>query len=663
MPVSVVHLLMRRRAFRYALIGLLLATMFLLAVASMRQESLIVDEPVHLTGGYACWAFDDYRLNPESGNLPQRWLALPLLMTHVQFPSRDDDSWHHPDTLGFTICNKFLFDSGNNPDAMVFQGRLMAVCVALLTALAVYGWTARVFGLVAGLIACFLCALDPTMLAHGHLMTADVTAAFFFLMSVGCFWSLLRRFTYFRLAASTVCFGLLMVSKMSGGLAVPMAVLMFLWRTALGRPWPVRLSGFKPWQARTWLSKAGLGGCAALVHIVGALAIIWCCYGWQFKPSPVWNAGRDSYIEPHASVFDSSGLAAPILAALDRWEVLPDAYLYGLAHTLVHSTRPAYLDGQYSLTGWWYYFPYCFLVKTPLTLLALIGLGAGSLIWRIARRGSRWRTAFWVWLDRTSLIWSLVLVYGMAAIFTHLNIGQRHLLPIYPPLFMLAGAAGWWLRQNQRWMRVIIIVLLIMQMVVIVRIHPHYLAYFNELAGGPGKGYLRLTDSNVDWGQDLPSLARWLKAHTDFTNEGELYLAYFGFDRPQRWGIRAQALPGLSNPQFSSADPVMCRAGTYCFSATVLIWPALGRPPWDEGREREYRDLLAKFREMAQETPLRMDNAESVRMWRSFLISLEELQFERLRGYLIGRKPDAMIGYSILIYRLSDAELRAALLP
>ena len=91
--------------------------------------------------------------------------------------------------------------------------------------------------------------------------------------------------------------------------------------------------------------------------------------------------------------------------------------------------------------------------------------------------------------------------------------------------------------------------------------------------------------------------------------------------------------------------------------------PSLGRPPWDEDSEREYRELLSKFREMEQASPLRRDDAESVRMWKTFIMTLADSQYHRLRSYLIGRKPDAMTGYSILIFHLSDAELRTALLP
>jgi 4-amino-4-deoxy-L-arabinose transferase-like glycosyltransferase len=655
---------MRSRGFRRAWIGFFLTVMFLLAVDSVRRESVTYDEPLHLTAGYTFWAFDDYRLQESHGALPQRWFALPLLFEKVKFPSRDDDAWHHPGYLGLPICRKFLFDSGNDANAMVFSGRMMAVLIMLATAMAVYGWTARMFGGMAGLLALFLCALDPTLLAHGPLMTSDVTSALFFLMSVGCLWNLLRRFTWLRLASSALCCGLLMVSKMSGGLVAPMALLMFLCRVALGRPWPVRLRGFRPRQIRALGGKLWLAAGTALAHVIVALAIIWSFYGWQYQPSSSWNADNDSYTQPRNAVFDALGREGPMFMAMERWKVVPDAYLYGLAHTVVNQARrPAYLNGEYRMTGWWYYFPYCFLVKTPLTLMVFTALGVAAIAWSIARWSGRRRAALLACLDRTSLVWSLLLVYCSAAVLTDLNIGHRHLLPIYLPLFMLAGAAGWWFMRGKRWTRAVIIALMVMQTVVIARIHPHYLAYFNELIGGPANGYRHLVDSNVDWGQDLPALSQWLRERQNLTNEGDVYLRYSGFDLPQRWGIQARTLPGLSNLRFSAAGPLMCGPGTYCISATALIFPGAGRPPWDEVYERRYEELLATYREMAVARPPRGDDPEGMQQWRTLLTRLADAQFDRLRGYLVGRKPDAMIGYSILIYQLSDKEINAALLP
>jgi 4-amino-4-deoxy-L-arabinose transferase-like glycosyltransferase len=677
---------------RFGFIGLLLTLMLLLSVDSMRRESVTFDEPLHLTAGYAAWVYGDYRLQESQGILPQRWFALPLLFSKVRFPSRDDVQWRKPGYQGLVPCQEFLFGSGNDSGRIVFQGRLMAVFLAMATALAIFYWGIRAFGAGAGLLACFFCALDPTMLAHGHLMTSDVPVALLFLMSAGSFWSLLRRFTFLRLAASTVCFGLLLVSKMSGGLAVVMAALMFLSRIALRRSWPVGLGRFTT-RLTTIRTKALLAGGTAVVHVLGAVVIVWCFYGWQYQPGRDWDVTRDSYTEPRAAVFDSLGTLRPAFAALEQLEVLPDAYLYGLAHTVKHSEkRPAFLNGQYSSTGWWYYFPYCFLVKTPLPLLALLALGGAVLAFRflvnlfhfLPRAGTRDRIplslsdgervaecrargpmrsfqlrTFLAWLDRTSFLWSLLLVYGLAGITTNLNIGHRHLLPLYPPLFILAGAAGAWGLRG-RWSRWFVLILPALQLIDIATIHPHYLAYFNALAGGPTKGYLHLSDSNVDWGQDLPSLRDWLIEHRNQVKQEDLYVSCFGFDQPERWGIQAYHLPDFANPSVPNDDLVRYRPGTYCISATALIWPSFGKPPWDETREREYVELLRLIRQLE---PLRPADSASVKTWSHAFSVLADRQFHRLRSYLMHRTPDAMVGYSILVFQLSDTDLRAALVP
>jgi hypothetical protein len=661
-PASVFRRLFRLRWRRYAVVGLLCSVVLGLSIASMRRESVTIDEPMNLTAGFTYGAFGDYRLNDTNGILPQRWFALPLLFMPVKFPSRDSAAWHQPNYLGVDICGDFIFASGNDPDTMIFRGRLMALAFGLAVVVAVYGWTTEIFGSAAGLLACFFCALCPTMLAHGHLMTLDTVTALCFLMSVGCFWLLLHRFTVWRLAASTACFGLLLVSKMSAPLFVPMALVMFVTRVALRRPWPIRIPGFRPREVRTLRGHGYAAIVLGMAHAIGAWVIIWSFFGWRFRPAPDWDMTRDAYTEPFTPVLSSLGSIRPIIEAIRHWRLLPEGYIYGLAHTLKHvAERPAFLNGHYSTTGWWYYFPYCFLVKTTLPLLICAALGLGYWIWRAGRRRAAGRGADVLgWLDRTSPIWSLILVYGLAAIFTRLNIGHRLILPIYPVVFSLAGAGSWWLMRRSRWGFGVVGLLLLLQIEAVASIHPYYLSYFNPLAGGPSKGYRHLTDSNVDWGQDLPSLADWLREHRSLTQEGKIYVNCFSYDQPDRWGISAYTLPfDVTNPHLSSADPVTCEPGLYCVSATALVEP---RQPWTLEREREYQLLLADFQRLESTAAPRPNDPDNRKMWMNFLSQLATCQYDRLRSYLVRRNPDAMVGYSILIYRLSSHELHSALL-
>ena len=132
-----------------------------------------------------------------------------------------------------------------------------------------------------------------------------------------------------------------------------------------------------------------------------------------------------------------------------------------------------------------------------------------------------------------------------------LNLGERHLLPTYPALLILAGAAsGWFRSEHRRFWSAAVVALLAVLGAESMAIRPHYLAYFNVLAGGPESGYRHLVDSSLDWGQDLPGLKRWLEA-ADGRSAGpatvELSVLWLGKSRRLRHRRAADLqLPGLA---------------------------------------------------------------------------------------------------------------------
>ena len=131
-------------------------------------------------------------------------------------------------------------------------------------------------------------------------------------------------------------------------------------------------------------------------------------------------------------------------------------------------------------------------------------------------------------------------------------------------------------------------------------IHPHYLAYFNELVGGPGRGYRYMVDSNLDWGQDL----KGLKKYMDRNGISKIRLSYFGSDSPSRYGIAYDWLPSFVLPIPDNQAPDLSTKGWIAISATNL-----------QGVYLKNRDLFATFR---------------------------------------SREPVAVIGYSIFVYKIDD---------
>jgi hypothetical protein len=378
------------------------------------------------------------------------------------------------------------------------------------------------------------------------------------------------------------------------------------------------------------------------------------------------------------SLTEDSTLGTMVRLAND-YRLLPEPYLHGFAYVMrMSQTRSAFFNGEYSTEGWKLFFPYCLMVKTPLAVFVVLlagGLAAavkwkGSYpaprrrpadIWRRARRG----------LYRTAPLWVFLAVYWSVAIFTHLNIGHRHILPTYPIMFILCGAAGYWFQRRYKVVALCVALALAELVIESVGIYPNYLAYFNQLAGGPRHGYQHLVDSSLDWGQDLPGLKRWLSQRQDPARKGKsVYLSYFGTGSPEFYGLDVLRLPGYMDwrkPIVQGLDP-----GTYCISATMLqnvYLPPTG--PWNAEYERQYqeaRQVAAELSRQRQRNPAafaRMLNdpqaTEMRAQWNRTLATFDRYRLARLCAFLRRREPDDSVGYSILVYNLTADDLNRAL--
>jgi hypothetical protein len=293
-------------------------------------------------------------------------------------------------------------------------------------------------------------------------------------------------------------------------------------------------------------------------------------------------------------------------------------------------------------------------VKTPLPFLALIGFG--GVAWYQKNKGKLLSALY-----SLAPLLALFVIYWIASIFTNLNIGHRHLLPTYPVLFVLAGANVFWLTSEKRWIKPTLIALLCWFVLGSIWIRPHYLSYFNWLAGGPKNGYKHLVDSSLDWGQDLPALSKWLAKNN---KDGErAYFSYFGTGDPEFYGIRCYRLPSFFDWQ---RPKVMfpLQPGIYCVSATMLqsVY-SVARGKWNDFYEKLYhetREELIQLEKAKDQKKFMEEKGEDY--WKKRIEEFDHLRFARLCAFLRERKPDAWVGYSILVFRLTQDELDRALL-
>lgn len=638
----------RRRWSRRLPVALLAGALVVLAATAARRKSPTIDEPHHLLAGYAAWRLGDHRLNPTNGVLPKRWAALGLLLDPPALPDRTQPAWLRP--RQWRLAQELLYERGNDAMALVWRGRLMIGLLGGGLGLIVFAASRRLFGWRGGLVSLGLCAFSPSVLAHAGLVTSDLAAAAAFTAAVVTLWAVLQRVTWRRLALSVLALSALALSKFSVVLVAPMALALGAVRIASGRPLPVRVGPPRRPTGRLRLLGAVAGLAAVLA--LGVVVAVWVAYDLRYAAAPPEAPAEAGFVEPWAPMLAAAGPRAEVVRVARDARLLPEAYLYGLARTLKGlSGRRAYLGGRVSLVGFPEFFIYAYAVKTPLSTLALLVVAAAAGLGRIGRSRRRLGRA----LYRTAPLWVLLLVYGGAAVSSQVNIGHRHILPLYPALFVLAGAAA-----RSRWSRRAAAGLLVLLAVETLVVWPDYLAYFNPLAGGSDQGWRHLVDSSLDWGQDLPALAEWLEREA---GDEPVYLSYFGIARPAAHGIEATLLPSYANAVGPRAPPPL-EGGVYCVSASVLVsvyGPAPG--PWAAPYEARYREAQREVRAFLGADPevrRRLVAERGPERWRRLLRGYESLRVARLCAALRRREPDGRAGGSILIYRLDDEEAARA---
>ena len=345
-----------------------------------------------------------------------------------------------------------------------------------------------------------------------------------------------------------------------------------------------------------------------------------------------------------------------IIDALRAGRVLPEGFLFSTAFVLRHSEeRNSFFRGTKRVGGDWRFFPYAMGVKTPLSLFALLAIAAGC----VARATTRWRAA-----AVTAPLFVLLAGYGGAAMAMNINLGLRHVLPLYPALFVLAGGAAQGLGRAQPLRAGAVAALAIAFTGASFAARPHYLAYFNVLVG-PEHGYRVLVDSSLDWGQDLDRLALYLK-DVPQPPDRPVYLSYFGSADPMFHELDVRLLPGFfdwATIQHREARAPLdwtLEPGLYAISATMLqqAWSGIPRH-WGQREWEEYGQLQARFApfEASADAEAALRRALRDPATREAWLQYRALRLARLSEVLRRREPDGHVGYSILLYEVGRGDL------
>jgi hypothetical protein len=552
----------------------LLTFVFFLAVFSMKNDSATMDEVAHLPAGYSYLTQRDMRLNPEHPPLIKDLSALPLLfIKEINFPL-DIQAWQEDINGQWTFGEHFLYQSQNPADKMLFWARVPMVLLLILFGFYIFKWARELYGDRAALIALFLFSFSPTFLSHGRLVTTDVGAAFGMFMATFYFLRALKEPNKKNIVLAAFSFAIAQLCKFTALLLVPFFVLLaFVWY----------LVNLKDLQK---VIKVVL-----LTFIIGFLVIL-PVYQYHILNYPPERQARDIQflLSSHPLQF-----LGPLLARMAKIPILRAYAQYFLGAFLVFQRgiggHTTYFLGEVSASGWKNYFPIVYLIKEPLAFHLLTLIAILYAVWSIKKpfwqdtfeRGRNWIKNYFPEFAMLCFIG----IYWAISLISNLNIGVRHLLPVFPFTFLLVGGVTTsWLKKPRLKLKYLILgVLLLWQAVSVITLYPHFLAYFNEIVGGPDQGYIYTVNSNLDWGQDLKRLKRWAEEN----KIDKIYVDYFG------GGDAKYYLKEKYAPWWGEKPEADFPKGNYLAVSATFLQGGRGKPVPGFDQSHSYYNWLNKY--------------------------------------------------------------------
>jgi 4-amino-4-deoxy-L-arabinose transferase-like glycosyltransferase len=505
---------------------------------SARQQSQTSDEACHIFAGYRYWKYLDFGFNSEHPPLVKLLAALPLLRFAKQIPEVPDGDLH---LVEFVSGRQFVYS--NDADQILFRSRMAVSLITLGLGLLISIVGNRMFGTGSALLALTLFVFEPNVLANGALVTTDMGVTCFLFLAVYLFYLYVCQPSAPRLIGVGIAAGLTLAAKHSGILVFPiLAILAFteIWR---GQPLAALNSSIDESYENRRKRAIQLAGAFCIIGLV-AVAVLWSFYDFRFQARPAGLTLNPPFSEYAGKPHYHPG-ASRVVMEIERLRLLPEAYVYGFASVgKLFNNTPTFIFGKIYPHGEWFYFPGAVLIKSTLAFLTLFLLVPFSR----ELRGRKYRR-------EVAFLAIPPVIYFLVAMVSSVNLGLRHVLPIYPFLLVLIGAAAWKFSKQSRPWAFGIAALVVFHIASSMHSFPNYLTYSNELFGGPANTYKVLSDSNVDWGQGLKLMKRYIDEH----RIRSCWFAYYmlGAADPGYYDIPCKMLPtSLSGSYSISVQPV-----------------------------------------------------------------------------------------------------------
>lgn len=567
---------------RIVVVGLLSLQAGLLSFQAV-VRSPCTDEPAQMVAGISHWQTGDFTLYRVTGPLCRLIGSLPaMLLPHdMEWPGFDQHPGARPDDR---VAGQYIKRHGNVILQQILLGRLAVIPFTLLGGLVCFLWSRRLWGWNAGAMSLFLWCISPHVLGQGYMMMTDISGASLYVTSAWLWWRWLEEPDWNQALLFGLTLGLLLLTKAS--FLVSFGTWAIVWLN-----WLISHRTLPTWQT--------MGQMVAAFGL--SLYVLNAAYGFD-----------GSFARLDSFAFVSKTLAG---SHVERGESdnrfggtplagipvpLPKQYLTGVDIQKAYFDRGlrSYLNGRWQDRGWWYYYLYGYLLKTPIGTLALLGIAFITALRCTSKRCS--------WSHGFCLIFPPLVMLLLVSSQTGFSKNLRYAYPALPFIHILCGRV---LCMNHRWLTRLACGLLAAAALESALVFPHSLSFFNAAIGSEN-GHRYLLHTNVDFGQDLYLLKKYLDE-----DGSDWRVAYYGFIDPEMVGIGANQPPSDRDSDWTGPVP-----GKFAVSVNLLHGHTYPQRKWQGGSLPRHREQFTYFQKF---------------------------------------KIDDFVGYSIAIYDLTETEVNA----
>lgn len=493
---------MKLLVWQKIVVGLILLFSFIILISSSRGDSVTYDEKVHIPAGYLHVFKGDYTYNTEHPSLANDLSGFFVgLFAKPHLPVEKIG-----DLNQYQYGEKFLYENGNNAQKILFWGRLPILLLTLVLFYLVFLWAWEVWGFKAGVLALLLVVSCPNLLANGRLATTDLILVLAFVLNFYILRKFILKSSWANACLLGLVTGLALLSKFSGLIVIPLNIILYFLILF------VRKDKFR---AENILK--------IIVGLAIAFFMVWLVYLFSMRLNlleafRIWGLGW------YGGLGWFKGLAKWLtLPLLKFWEG------FGMVSDHDRLGHLAYLNGQFSYQGWWYYFPYAFWYKTPIPAMILFIL---AIIFSFFQKKKLWEIL---------LIILPPLIFFIFSMKSHINIGLRHIILIFPLIYIFISQLA---NLKNLLFKIFVWGLVLGNVIISLYSFPDYISYFNVNAGGKTQAYKHLADSNLDWGQNI----KRLKLNLDKEKIDQIYLLCNDEITPRYFGINF-VNPPLNKPE------------------------------------------------------------------------------------------------------------------